>query len=333
MDVSVICPVFNVNASFLRVAIESVANQSGSHNIQLIIVDDCSVKTETREVISEIKNTYRFVDVVRNDTNSGPSISRQHGLNHAKHKWIGFIDADDIWPSNKIDQVESAISIWPDSRWVCGNYATLNSANLIRSSRHIFIGMNQYERRANVIRLFSPEFSAKLVGDWLPLGASFISADLLKLAGGFDPRLRYGEDWLLALKLSNLSPADYIVSDVYILRRQGVSMMRSPGRMSTQFLMACKLAKKDPSLNMIARQLRWKSYNEIKDLAMNHAINGRRLRGFIYSIQALFLDPREVPQFLRYLSAILRSRHIMKHHLRKYSTAEQVDLEIISKET
>ena len=118
--------------------------------------------------------------------------------------------------------------------------------------------------------------------------------------------------------------------ETYMLRRQGASMMRSPGRMSARFSHSGRAARRDPLLGFVKRELQWFQYGLFKDLAMNNALNGRKLQGLFYALRALLVDPREVGDLLLFLRQLPSHGPALADGLRSYSTAEQVILAHIS---
>lgn len=99
IDVSVIIPVYNAGALISR-CLDSVFNQIGDYNIEVIIVDDGS----TDNSIEIIKSRFEQ-DSVRlfQQKNSGPACARNKGMREARGKYIAFIDADDYWLPRFID--------------------------------------------------------------------------------------------------------------------------------------------------------------------------------------------------------------------------------------
>lgn len=89
-DITFIVPTYN-NINTLKKTIESISNQINL-NYEIIIVDDFSDKP--------IKFLLNFNDknlkIFRNNSNSGPSFSRNFGLDHARGEFICFLDSDDI---------------------------------------------------------------------------------------------------------------------------------------------------------------------------------------------------------------------------------------------
>ncbi len=248
------------------------------------------------------------------------------GIAHAAHDWIGFIDSDNSWPKSKLDQAQAVLEEAPDTRWIGGNYATLLPTGEKRASRRLTPPFSGAESGRSAYRFVSPELSRLLVGDWLPLGASLVRKDLIVAAGGFDPRLIYGEDWLLNLRLSRLAPMDFLEAETYVLNRKGESMMHSLGRLSAELARSAQLARRDPLLRPIRRELRWFCYSTYKDAAMNNALNGRKLRGLSFAALALSVDPREVRDFLLFLRLLPASGPTLADGMQRYSTSEQVIL-------
>lgn len=97
--VSVITPLFN-SELYIERTIESVINQS-YNNWELIIVDDCSADNGLNIVMKYIKTDSR-IKILKNETNSGPAVTRNKGIAIAKGKYIAFLDSDDQWYKEKL---------------------------------------------------------------------------------------------------------------------------------------------------------------------------------------------------------------------------------------
>lgn len=97
--VSIIMPSFNTGR-FIKESIESVLIQTYI-NWELIIVDDCSTDN-TDEVVKDFLSDDR-IHYFKNEKNSGAAVSRNKALREAKGKWIAFLDSDDLWSPNKLE--------------------------------------------------------------------------------------------------------------------------------------------------------------------------------------------------------------------------------------
>lgn len=97
--VSIIMPSYNTS-KFIAETIRSVLNQTYS-NWEMIIVDDCS-SDNTEEIVKSFRDSrIRFI---RKGTNSGAAVCRNKALQMARGKWVAFLDSDDIWEPNKLEE-------------------------------------------------------------------------------------------------------------------------------------------------------------------------------------------------------------------------------------
>ncbi|REL24167.1 glycosyltransferase family 2 protein [Rhodohalobacter sp. SW132] len=102
-SVSVITPFYN-EEEFIEETIQSVIKQQ-YENWELILVDDGSIDNSTnvaKEYASSYADQIRYIEHA-NHSNRGASASRNLGIKHAKGKLIAFLDADDIFEPNYLD--------------------------------------------------------------------------------------------------------------------------------------------------------------------------------------------------------------------------------------
>lgn len=83
-------------AEFLSEAVASIWQQN-YHPLEIIIVDDGSTD-ETAELAKSLGKDIRYAY----QRNSGPAAARNKGLEMACGDIIAFLDADDLWPPNKL---------------------------------------------------------------------------------------------------------------------------------------------------------------------------------------------------------------------------------------
>lgn len=101
--VSIVIPCHNVDINFFSACIESVANQTlGIENMQVIVVlHNCT--EESKKEVYDLLNKYKFIETYEliNDA-ATPSSPRNYGVEKAKGRYIGFLDADDRYTENAI---------------------------------------------------------------------------------------------------------------------------------------------------------------------------------------------------------------------------------------
>ena len=137
--VSIIMPSYNTG-EFISNSIQSVLNQT-HENWELIIVDDCSTDN-TDNVVSTFLKDPR-INYIKNVKNYGAAISRNRALREARGKWIAFLDSDDLWVPEKL---EEQIRFMNDH-----NYAFSYTDYMINLNGawlpYIYIGPNVVNRR------------------------------------------------------------------------------------------------------------------------------------------------------------------------------------------
>src|SRR5262245_43588983 len=100
LEVSVIVPCFNAEA-FLPETLRSVCSQTWQH-LHVLVVNDGSTDL-TAEIAKEWSRRDTRVRLL-NKTNGGLSAARNLGLDHARGKYVAFIDGDDLWHPSKIEK-------------------------------------------------------------------------------------------------------------------------------------------------------------------------------------------------------------------------------------
>ena len=105
--VSVIVPVYN-SINYIKDCVESVLNQT-YNNIELILIDDGS-KDESYEHILKYYSKLKNVKVIthENRQNKGVTETRRLGIKSASGEYLAFLDADDYF---EIDKIQNQIEI------------------------------------------------------------------------------------------------------------------------------------------------------------------------------------------------------------------------------
>ncbi|MCG9597832.1 glycosyltransferase [Vibrio sp. Isolate25] len=99
--VSIITPCYNPGLELLE-TIKSVQKQTYK-NYEHIIVDDCSTQPLPEEVLACIEDDKQIV-FIRRSWNAGPAVTRNRALSCARGRFIAFLDSDDLWHPEKLEQ-------------------------------------------------------------------------------------------------------------------------------------------------------------------------------------------------------------------------------------
>jgi glycosyltransferase involved in cell wall biosynthesis len=182
--ISVIIPVYNGQKT-IQETLASVLNQRFG-DFEVIVVNDGS-QDATLEIINSI-NDYRIK--VFSYPNTGVSASRNRGIDQAKGEFIAFLDADDLWTSDKLEKQLKALQANPQaalayswSDWID------ESGHFLRSGGHITVNGKAYDKL--------------LVRDFIESGSNpLIRKQALAQVGGFDGSITHGEDWEMWLRIA-----------------------------------------------------------------------------------------------------------------------------------
>lgn len=87
---------------YISETINSVLNQTYS-NWELLLIDDYS-GDDTIKIADDFVSKNFNIKLLKNDTNLGPAISRNKGIEMAQGDYIAFLDADDLWKPEKLQK-------------------------------------------------------------------------------------------------------------------------------------------------------------------------------------------------------------------------------------
>lgn len=191
INVTLIVPTFNRRELLMR-ALESVGKQT-IQPVEIIVVDDGSTDG-TKQMIAE-----HYPDVIYvYQENKGVSSARNEGIKIASHDWVAFLDADDEWLPEKLEEQLTIIDKDPE------NTKLIHTNEIwIRNGRRVN-QMNKHKK-----------YGGDIFEYCLPLcvispSSVLIRKSLLIEAGLFDENLPACEDYDMWLKICSKYPAVYI---------------------------------------------------------------------------------------------------------------------------
>ncbi len=101
MLASIITPCYNPKNELLQ-TIRSVQQQS-LQDYEHLIIDDHSSSPLSEELMAVI-NTDPKIRFIQRRWNAGPAVTRNRGISEAKGRFIAFLDADDEWFAQKLEE-------------------------------------------------------------------------------------------------------------------------------------------------------------------------------------------------------------------------------------
>lgn len=105
--VSIIVPVFNV-VSYIEEGLHSLANQDFSRAYEIILIDDASTDASLavcQQFAADDPDKFLIIEC---EENAGVSAARNRGLDHARGKYLMFVDPDDLLPATALSDLFDA---------------------------------------------------------------------------------------------------------------------------------------------------------------------------------------------------------------------------------
>lgn len=122
LSISLIIPVYKVE-SYIQACIESVMSQT-YNNFECIIVDDCGGDKSieiAKNLVSGYTGDIEFT-FLKNEKNSGISVSRNSAMKIAKGEFLYFLDSDDCLSPNALSSLIEKVKKYPEVDLVQGNF-------------------------------------------------------------------------------------------------------------------------------------------------------------------------------------------------------------------
>jgi len=214
--ISVIIPAFHMGC-FLHEAIASITRQEPA--VSEIIVLDSGTTDDTPGVVRQFAKAGAPIRLMQlNQCPPGPA--RNSGLNCATGDVIAFLDADDLWPANKLARQLGYLNAHPEISAVSGlvtYFDELDPATLMPAAA------------ARVATTFGAH-----VGAWL------YRRHVFEHVGSFDESFLYSEDVDLFMRIRENGVPFVILRDVtlYYRRHSNSMMSQNNPRKHSDFRMA-----------------------------------------------------------------------------------------------
>ncbi|MCT7984818.1 glycosyltransferase family 2 protein [Laspinema sp. A4] len=206
--ISIIIPAYNAEKTILETWI-SIQNQTFS-DWEVIVINDGSTD-QTLPILQTI-NDPRLK--VFSYTNAGLPIARNRGLAEVTGDYIAFLDADDLWTPDKLEQQLATLEHYPEAGVAYSWVIFFNSEKKQQSLGH------PHSFEGNV-------YPALLLNNFLGNGSNpLVTRKAIQSVGDFDPTFPHCADWDYYLRLA-AQWSFVLVPQHQILYRQSVGSMTS----------------------------------------------------------------------------------------------------------
>jgi glycosyltransferase involved in cell wall biosynthesis len=183
--IAVIIPVYN-GADYVGQAIESVLRQTFPAT-EIVVVDDGS-----SDNTAEVARSYPGVKVIT-QPNAGVSASRNNGVKNTTAHWLAFLDHDDLWDVDKLENQIQAIRKEPTADACFIGRRTLTQVGTT-DQFELEVGGYPMPPSSAVPRMLYGRLR------FVP-SATMVRRSVFLKVGGFESAAQPSEDWDLCLRM------------------------------------------------------------------------------------------------------------------------------------
>ena len=183
---SIIIPLFN-KENFIENTIKSVLNQSFS-DFEVLIINDGSTDKSEEKVLEFKDNRIQYFY----KENSGVSSARNFGIEKAQSNYITFIDADDYWYPNFLQEMFENSNRFPELQ-------VFSAAIEVETSKKIIPSIYSIIKTADceIVNYFD----ASLKETVICTSCAVFHKSIFEKIGFFDTQLKSGEDTDLWIRI------------------------------------------------------------------------------------------------------------------------------------
>ncbi len=293
--VSVIIPTYN-RRDYVQEAIDSVMAQTFT-DYEVIVVDDGS-DDGTGEILRK-----RYGNRIRYEwqRNQGESVARNHGIALAQGDFVAFLDSDDLWLSENAAMQVQSLEINADAVMGCAQ------AWLVDADGRVV----EDSPWGDDLSMADFTFEQLVLGNHVICSTAFVRRDALDQTGGFDPKIRYGEDWDLWLRLTSFGSIRFLSQPLACIRRHNTAQTSFCNAYATDRILEDHLRIVTRALALTSTEHRTKLHDQalarcygraaVLDYASGRTDTGQdRLNRAIRLDKAVWADTDTFTDLLRY---------------------------------
>lgn len=228
---SIIIPLYN-KKHFIENCLRSVYSQT-FHDYEIILVDDGSTdggletvrnfvnKTNWNRVENEATHHLHDIRIITQD-NSGVSTARNNGVKAAKNDYIAFLDADDWWKPDYLEEMNNLIEKCPEAGiYGCGYYLVKNGKKRIAP---VGVDSDFSDGPINYFRVYGKNLCMPL---WT--GATVVKRHIFEQENGFQSGIKLGEDLDLWIRVALKHPVAFLNKPLAVYNQDVETSTRAVG--------------------------------------------------------------------------------------------------------
>jgi len=309
-SLSVIIPLFNKEKDIVD-TLTSVCNQTFI-DFEIIIVNDGSTDSSVEKIKSLTDNRIQLYS----KNNEGVSAARNFGVEKANTNYVAFLDADDYWYPNHLENLFSLINKFPEQSWYAAAYDKKRNKNLTTPMDSPIREKGPYWS-GEIEDFFKNSYVDCLINS----SSVCFRKDFYTSLNGFNSVLTHGEDidlWIRSALQSNLIFTNNISSQHDLTGSNRSSSIQIHERKNIQLDAFLEDERKNPSL---------KKYLDLNrySLAIQHKISGDHLnfKKYIEGINSENLNKKQ-----RFL--LNRNKNVLRLMIELQKLLEKLGLRLSS---
>lgn len=279
--VTVVIPCFNAEGTIEK-ALDSVFSQVFDH-WTIVVVDDGSTDSSP-EILREYAAHHTGLVRVVTSVNKGACHARNIGVSLASTEFVAFLDSDDTWNQEKLEQQTSYLEAHPNVVGVTSGFRKISRAT------------------GRLSRTLSFDWSQESLQEWALLGKKapalnstlVVRTAVFRSIGGFDERLvSFAEDLDLSWRLLREGPLHALPDCLVTLSISPAQNHRNGAGMADALrVFFTKVSSENPQLAMRAE----KNLRIYEALSLVRA--GKAVAGVSALLRCCLDSPRSVARFL-----------------------------------
>ncbi len=188
---SVIIPLYN-KENFIEATLKSVLNQSFT-DFEILIINDGSTDKSAEKIIEFKDSRIRLFS----KENGGASSARNYGIEKAQSNYITFIDADDYWYPNFLEEMYLSINNFPDQK-------VFSAAIEIETSKNVIPAVYSIQKKNDfeIVNYFSASLKESVI--WT--SCAVFHKSIFESVGLFDTTIKSGQDTDLWIRIGLIYP-------------------------------------------------------------------------------------------------------------------------------
>ncbi len=232
---SIIIPLYN-KEKFIENTLKSVLQQSFTDYEVLIINDGSTDASETKILAFKDDRIQYFYK-----ENEGVSEARNYGIEKANSEYITFLDADDYWYPNFLEEMFSNIAKFPEQKVFAAAIEIENTKNVIASSYSI-----PKSTESIVVNYFEASYQEGVIFT----SCAAFHKSVFETIGNFDPKIKSGQDTDLWIRIGLVYPVvfSFKILTRYIFDPNSLSKKKSLLNQKLDFSKFTEAEKSNPGL-------------------------------------------------------------------------------------